>query len=550
MDRPRICDRSGLALVAIAGLVYAATRATALTPDSLCYATEIRDGWQALNPHHLLFVPAVRSVSLATGLDAVAAGQVHNMLWALVAILATRHVFTALLADRGAATWGAATLACTAGFAGFTTQVEVYVPSLACTLLAFALLVDGGNGSGGRRAGSARIVAAGVLFALAVLYHQGALLAAVALLLLPVGARTRGERVVVRAGALAVAGVATTAAYVVAFAATPASWGLGNFVRFCLHYAIADRPAWGTFDNVTTRGLHLLADSQLRSFVHLRGDEFSPESYVGSIAAGVGLAAVVWRLLRSAQRDELRRRAALFVAAWAVVPWLFVLWWLPREEEYLIATIPPVLAALVLAARRWAGATSRVAWSAVIAMAGWNVAAGLLPRHADAGPDARAAADHARAADAGTIVLCDYPLYANHRFARHPGLPLLVDDPFLALYAGRDASRSVLDTASQVLVPWRLLAPDTRTWHRSARTDPDGWLRVVSWVCDLREGEAGADRSHAAIRRIETPSGAMLRVDPDERRNGDLAALLDELDRLDPGPDHFRAVLHGLRRPR
>jgi len=34
---------------------------------------------------------------------------------------------------------------------------------------------------------------------------------------------------------------------------------------------------------VDKKGLHLLADSQLRSLVHLPGNEFTVQSYVGSV---------------------------------------------------------------------------------------------------------------------------------------------------------------------------------------------------------------------------------------------------------------------------
>lgn len=534
-------DRGGVALALATGLVYGATRATELTGDSLHYATAIRDGVGLVNPHHLLFGPIVHSMRFATGLDAVTAAQLHNLLSTVVALLAARRLFSILLANHGAANWSTAAIATAAGFAGYATQVEVYVPSLACTLTALALLA----GHGGERPRAMRIIGAGLALALAILYYQGAVLVVLALPFVPVASRTRAEGTAVRMAVLVIGGTANVAVYGAAFAAMPANAD-GSFLHFCLQYAQLGRPNWGSFANVDAKGLHLLADSQLRCLVHLPGNEFTVQSYVGSVLFTAAMACVAWRLVRIGRADQRCRAALRFLAAWLMPTWAFTLWWLPREEEYLVAALPPLLGAVAMAlvarpvpdAAHPAGgerraAVPRVAWLALAAMAAWNLGTAIVPRHRDAGPDALIAAELARAADERTIVLCTYPVFGNHRLREHRGRPVLVDDPFMALYENR-APGIAIATAWRVLVPLSLIEPETRTWWFSALTDRDGWLRVVGWVCCFDPGGAGTAPSYGTLSCVDSPGGPLLRVEPGARRAGDFAALLGELDRLDP----------------
>ena len=536
-----VFDRGGVALALGTGLVYGVTRATELTGDSLLYATAIRDGAGLVHPHHLLFGPIVHSMRLATGLDAVSAAQLHNMFWAVVALLAARHLFSIMLGNRDAATWSTAALATAAGFAGYATQVEVYVPSLACTSTALALLA----GHGSERPGATRIAGAGLALALSILYYQGAVLVVLALPFVPVASRTRAERAAVRAAVLVIAGTATVAVYGAVYAAMPANANR-SFLDFCLYYAQRGRPDWGTFANVDKKGLHLLADSQLRSLVHLPGNEFTVQSYVGSVLFAAATACLAWRLVRIGRADPRSRAALGFFAAWAVPTWAFTLWWLPREEEYLIAALPPLLAAVAIAlvartrpdAARPAGgerraAVPRVAWLALAAIAAWNLGTAIVPRHRDAGPDALVAAELARAADERSIVLCSYPVFGNHRLREHRGRPVLADEPFGALQENR-APQIALATASRVLMPLSLIAPETKAWALSTLAERDGWLRVVGWVCCFDPGGAGTAPSYGTLSCIDSPSGPLLRVEPGSRRTGDLAALLGELDSLDP----------------
>lgn len=535
-----IFDRGGVALALATGLVYAATRATELTGDSLLYASAIRDGANLFHPHHLLFGPIVHSLRLATGLDAVTAAQLHNMLWAVVALLAARHLFSVLLANRAAAAWCTAALATAAGFAGYATQVEVYVPSLACTLTALALLA----GHGSERPGVTRIAGAGLALALAILYYQGAVLIVLALPFVPVASRTRAEGTAVRAAVLVIGGTATLAAYAAVFAAMPANADR-SLLDFCLHYAQLGRSDWGTFANLDKKGLHLLADSQLRCLVHLPGNEFTVQSYTGSVLFTAAMVCLAWRLVRISRADQHGRAALKFLAAWALPTWAFTLWWLPREEEYLVAALPPLLAAVAIAlvARtrpdpahpaggEWPP-VPRVAWLALAALAAWNLGAAIVPRHQHAGSDALVAAELARAADERTIVLCSYPVFGNHLLREHRGRPVMADEPFLALYENR-APSTALATASRVLVPLSLIEPETRTSGFSTLTERDAWLRVVGWVCCFDPGGAGTTPSYGTLSCIESPSGPLLRVEPSARRAGDFAALLGELDRFDP----------------
>ena len=128
-----------------AALLLLALRAAEQSPDALDYAYAARAGRVMLPPHLLLFVPLVRLelgalALVGRGGVAILAGQIHNVLWAVAALLALQALVRRATGRAGLALGAALLLLFTRGFWVYATQVEVYLPALAClamtTLLA------------------------------------------------------------------------------------------------------------------------------------------------------------------------------------------------------------------------------------------------------------------------------------------------------------------------------------------------------------------------------------------------------------------------------
>ena len=160
------------ALPAFAAVLLLSLKASQQTADSLDYALSARTGRGIYHPHHLLFVPLVRVVqegmiSLGLAADPVVAGQLHNVFWAVVAVLSMFLLAQHLLSSTAGGLLAALFLLLARGFWLYSTQMEAYVPATgSLALLTVFLLLRG-------RSPTAPIMslAVSVLLALCILYH-------------------------------------------------------------------------------------------------------------------------------------------------------------------------------------------------------------------------------------------------------------------------------------------------------------------------------------------------------------------------------------------
>ncbi|MBK8978285.1 MAG: glycosyltransferase family 39 protein [Planctomycetes bacterium] len=541
-----LLDPVALTIALLAAALYAATAAARLTPDSLVYAHQIavhNDLAQLLHPHHLAFAPVVRGLVDLTGLGPVAAARLHNVAWSVLALLALHALLRRLGIGRPAASLATAACAICSGFWAFATQVEVYAPAIACQLAAACTLA---SGTPRRRTW---LVASAWLTA-GVLYHQTAVLLAVAVVPLAIAARGDATRATASRRGLAVlalAGVASLTLYVAASRIAPGSRPatLRGFLDFCMHYAVKDAPGWGTLANFSPKGAHLLAHSATCNVVELPPAEFSTTGYVAAVLGAALLALLGIRALQVARRrSEFRMPLAAF-GAWLGAQWLFAWWFLPREEELQLGTLPGLctVAAIVTvhsgappARERPVPTRLAIAWLALGALGAWNLFAGALPRRSDPGPAAASAVEFARIATPDTVLLVPHAIYAEYLFRRLPGRPVLYDAPFLALYRDpHSRPEPSLQSAARVLVPFELVRPDHATWVHSPVAEPGGYRAVIGWLAGVaQDGTDGALR-HAHLGRRDLPLGPVLLVEPTERSAGGVDVVLAELDALDPG---------------
>ncbi|NMD10819.1 MAG: hypothetical protein GYA74_06560, partial [Acidobacteria bacterium] len=133
-DSPAGALSAAAAVIVFAAAVLIVFPAATQTGDSLEYARAVRSGTNLFHPHHLLFNAVVRGFwlglrSVFPSIDPIAAGQVHNILWALAALAAFFTIVRRLTGSTGAAAVFSLALFSALGFWQYATFVEIYIPS-------------------------------------------------------------------------------------------------------------------------------------------------------------------------------------------------------------------------------------------------------------------------------------------------------------------------------------------------------------------------------------------------------------------------------------
>lgn len=174
--------RTGLALGALTALALFLLRSVELSADSLNEVRAIAADRWTFHPHHLLFAPIVGALhrtvaAVLPACDPILVAQAHGALWAGVSVAGATWILERELGSQRAAALWALALAASPAMLLYATEVEAYVPSAGCLVLLGALLLRA-------RLRAATTLAAIALFALAVLYHQTAVLFAAPLLVL------------------------------------------------------------------------------------------------------------------------------------------------------------------------------------------------------------------------------------------------------------------------------------------------------------------------------------------------------------------------------
>ena len=526
---------SALPAVAVAALLLF-LRAAEQSPDALDYALAARSGIDLFHPHHLLFSPFVRGVLTALapfgrGGDAILAGQLHNIAWAVAALLALRALLRRATGSAHLADGAALGLLFTRGFWVYATQVEVYLPALGCLALVTWLVAR----DGATRPAPGTTLVAGLLFALAVLYHQTSVLFAAPLAVLCVAARGRaGWRT---AGTItAMAGALTLAAYVGAWLGTGGGERTAaGFARWALGYALQPVPAWGSFAHVGPTGLTALLRSQAANVAGVP-DRVAP---VVVPLFGAALAALAAWHLRAVVRRAGARPLRLFALTWLAVHLAFFLWWLPTDTDFFVVSLLPLTILAALAAADLAAllaATGRLVLGAggavaLAVLALGNLLATVAPLHVSRGADYAIAARLAATAPPGCAIGTRFGVRENLRyhFARDA---IDLDLPLLTARAGRDPASAGPAGGDRLLAPIALLRPDHEVAGRDARYEPERWF---AWLCWVTGAAPGANGAPATCREIAIRDGDLALLGPARIPIDGVAGLTTLLDaRLAP----------------
>jgi len=552
---------AALLLALSAGLLLFSLRAQEQTADSLDYALSARTGSGMYHPHHLLFIPIVRLflrglASVGIGSDPILAGQIHNILWAIVTTVCLFFVAGRLLGSLFGAVAAATFLLVARGFWLYSTQLEVYVPATGCLALMTVLLLA--------RPGDALGVGQGLLLsfllALTVLYHQSSVIFCV-----PLGCclirRREGERAWKNLWVLLPAGAVVLVAYFIAFRYTDVETRipdvlsvaqkttLGGFVRFCLAYGFYPQTGWGTFRNVSIMGVARLVHSQIQCLVTF------PKILRFVVIPGFGLLLAglfLWNALRSAREAD-EAPARRFLLLWLSTYYAFFLWWFPGEREFFITPLFPLTLLAALAVRDLAGGRPWIRGASlglVCAVAATNAAQTILPLHRDRGSSYAAASTLAGRLPAECLVVGDYSVGQNLRyyFGRERFWEAAM--PLFYFYRGLPLPERYRPEREECLaVDLSFVSPAYTLGDLGAYGHPAEWTRFLTWLLGVEEGARPG--SAASCRRFESmgdiEESPYLRVYAERQAMdglGDVFGRLDDaVEKSRPGERPFEAFL-------
>ena len=526
----------GLGLAAASfGLLWW-TRTLTQYGDSLNYLLAARSGQDLFHPHHLLYNAIVRVFYLALravdrGIDVITAAQLHNVLWAVVAVMAVYFIVRRISGARGVAVLAAAGLLVAQGFWEYATQTQIYVPALACLAVTVLLIVR-------RRGNHFRFgdaLGAGLVFALAVFYHQTNVLFAIplAVRLLGLYGRAAWKSLAI---VLAAAGLIVGSAYIAAYAIDGGSWKDAGFFRFVVAYTSHPYPSWGEWRNVTLHGAGHVLHSQLLNIVPVSSKFKYPETafFVILLAAFILLSFGRWKK-RSAWAGW-----PAFLLVWLTVHFAFFLWWSPDEKNmFTISLLPLVLLAAngldALAARTASRRLRGIGAAALAALIPAAAAANYLglvgPLRATRGAEFEEARRLDACVPAQDYILTRWGIQQNLAFHFNRRLLLEADIAPLVFCRNQDLPRKYeAVSAAPVTISMDFLDPGVTPFPFNGYERPDAWKRYLGWLLGFKSGGEGSSASCRSFETLACGGVAYLRIALDRIQ---LAGWTDLLDRLD-----------------
>jgi hypothetical protein len=310
--------------------------------DSLGIAYYVSIGQDISNPHHLLFGPIVwllyQFIGLFIIIDVLSTGQLHNIAWAVVAIVSLSAIVKHYTQNIWLAFFSGLVLLVSHQFWQYSTQFEVYVPALSCLSLLLLVVVKAGE----RPIATKTIIITIILLFFSICYHQMGVL-----FLLPLAvlfywqwgsAGIKGIIIVsVVTGSICIVAYATV--YLVMYGNEPS---VAGFMRYCVMYAYSN-PDWGTFQHFSkSYEIARIFDNVTGSFL---APYWAAKVPTWAIAAALGVIAV-WHTLAVVRKWVATPIRATFLL-WLAVYFLFLLWWTPGYE-FFVMLVWPILFLLII----------------------------------------------------------------------------------------------------------------------------------------------------------------------------------------------------------
>ncbi|MDD8027111.1 MAG: hypothetical protein PHI34_11405 [Acidobacteriota bacterium] len=526
----------GLGLAVFAFLFLFITRSVEQYGDSLNYAQSAKTGRDLFHPHHILYNVVIRGFYLAgnavaPGIDAVAAAQIHNILWACLAVAAVFGILFRWFGSIRPAVAGALGLLLAQGFWEYATQTQIYVPALGV----LALLVWVLSGPPSRLFEPVTCGAAAVLWAAAIGYHQSNIMLAIplAVYFLAAGGRRAWKPL---AGVFIAAGAIVIAGYLAVYAAVGGPPTLGGFFRYALAYTAHPDPGWGTFRNVSPAGLGRAVLSQLSNVMPV----------FKAVKIPMGIAFAAWlAFLGGWNIDRIRRRAdsaplRAFLLTWLAAHFAFFWWWSPDEKNMFIISLLPMILLAFVTWRDWAGsrprANRRPALAAAAALlvytaaAVLNFAAVIRPLRVSRGAFYETARLLNECVPTDEMLLTGWSVQQHLAYHFDRGRVLqaeLVPQSLLAGIPPAAEFGAVRD--HPVFLSPGYIVPDAHVMNVGGYDHPRVWRRWLEWLFGLEIGPRGEPVSCRAF-ESKPCAGGGIRLRMDRWR---IAGWTDFLARLD-----------------
>lgn len=499
-------------LAVIAFLLLFIPRSEFQTGDSLWYALNASTGDDVFHPHHLLYIPFVYVVhtyfitQLCSNCDSILSAQLFNIGWAIVIVTSTFVLVKLLTKSYVLGLASSLALLVSSGLWFFSTQVEVYVPAMGCMALVVLILVWRRNSD---LTWNWQLTIS-ILFALSVFFHQTNVLFAI-----PLGYAliTRRSEKDYRPAVIIIgsAGVMVLAGYILAFLTIDQNKNLATFLEFNLDYAYHPATDWGTFAHFSPGGVFQLIRSQLEDFVALEG----ALKRVAVFAFALTMALLLIWNLHQAFRGDNQRKTRQFLLIWLAVYFIFFLWWLPREREFFIVTLLPMvllgilmlkdLTGLIESSRRRQVVTA-APFALVVVIAAINAQSAIIPSFESKGDGYTEASRLAPVAPEECTVLTLWEVEQNLRYyfdrsAIDGDFALIQfydDEPLRPAY-----SRYVATSGDCFVVRSEYFQPDRTAFGHDGYSSPEEWLSYLDWLLKFEYDSTGQLVSSRAIELIE-----------------------------------------------
>lgn len=484
--------------------------------DSLAYASSITTGNDLFHPHHILFAPVVRMFLLVAqwlGLstDALVAAQIHNLLWAVVAVVSIYLTIKIILDSRFWAIGTALALLVSNGMFAYATQAEVYVPATGCAAVAILILTMGHKNGWS----SGKLVWLSIFFALAVLYHQTNLLFAVPLaMVLLFDSMRKGWRILFIVTGLSVTLVLGT--YALAYASTGAPLTVTDFLHFFLEYTYHPNRSWGTFEHFNPTGVALLLKSQLRCVIYLPPGRSMLLLMVVGLFGGALVGFIALTIKQVLRRTGYRMlRLALIV--WLVVNFTFFLWWLPGEDEFFITTLIPLILTISITLHYQLNRPLQVLLkktfpllvaTTLLLIMTVNFRYSILPRVASRGDAYKDATRLNALVKDDCTILTGYDEMQNLRYYYQRDNVIELAPVLLYAYHQGNIPDNLRPAADKpILVPVDSVIPAYGAVGTDGNADRAGWLMFFEYLFDVQENFTESGKSSRAFEVVRDSEG-------------------------------------------
>jgi hypothetical protein len=513
--------------------------------DGLYWARIVENGddmYAILNPHHLGYLPAnvilLNTITLAgAARSGITAGVVHSVIGAGVLTIVMYLLGRQVSGSRAVGVILSLTLGASQVSWVFSTQVAPYVPLLASLgLLSYSLVLSHKS-----RNFASRVLLPAIAFAVAIYYHQAAVLLSVPIVVYFLS--LRGSAGLKDVGwVLSISAGMVLAGYVAAYFTLYDELSVKSFLTYCTRYASIPDPSFSTFSNYNPSAFALLIQQQFEAFLIAPWGVRGLAYWIFGLSLATLLLWHVWRGFKRAPFAALR----LFSASWIITYLCFYLWAVPAEKEPLSFNFVPILLLVALVVvdvkdktPSWSRrAATLAAFAFVVGMGFKNFREVILPMSQDFGKEHAIAKDLVGVLPKRCAIFHQDQLVLQNLYYYFSGKWSDLRDLWdLTTYFFYGEGKPIPFTWQNFefredtcyVVPVSMVAPTTRIRLKSGNELGKEWLEYVEWLFGiaLQEGAVSA-RTYSIM--VDARGRAYFVIGGGHETVSDISAWLMDMD--------------------